>query len=392
MIRIAAWMLLFFCMQAPLLAHELPQRVAVRMIASVQSDALELMLRVPLEAMRDVDFPLTPEGYLLLSEAAPALEEAAGLWIVDNLALQARGEPLAAQHWQARVALPSSRAFNSVATARAHFDAPLLPVDTRIYWQQAMLDVRLVYALADTPAAGELSLDVALRQLGEQTRVELLLAYPDGEEHVLRFDGDVRGLALRPAWWQVVGDFLHEGVLHILGGIDHLLFLVCLVLPLRRLWPVVKAVTAFTVAHSLTLCAAALGWVPAALWFPSLVESIIAASIVFLALENALGRAFHWRWVTAFLFGLAHGFGFASALGDSLQFAQGQPLLALAAFNLGVEAGQLAVLAVLLPVLALLLRRVESERMAVIVISLVVAHTGWHWMTERLELLCGYFF
>lgn len=392
MIRIAAWMLLVCCLQAPLLAHELPQRVAVRMIASLQSDALELMLRVPLEAMRDVDFPLTPEGYLQLSEAAPALEEAAGLWIVDNLVLRARAEPLAAQHWQARVSLPSSRAFASVAAARAHFDTPLLPADTRIYWQQAMLDVRLVYALADTPVAGELSLDVALRQLGEQTRVELLLAYPDGEEHVLRFDGDVRGLPLRPAWWQVAAEFLREGVVHILGGIDHLLFLVCLVLPLRRLWPVVKAVTAFTLAHSLTLCAAALGWVPAVLWFPSLVESIIAASIVFLALENALGRAFRWRWVTAFLFGLAHGFGFAAALGDSLQFAQGQPLLALAAFNLGVEAGQLAVLAVLLPLLALLLRQVESERMAVIVISLVVAHTGWHWMVERLDLLRGYFF
>jgi hypothetical protein len=361
------------------------------MIAGLAPEAVELMVRVPLEAMRDVDFPLTPEGYLQLDTAVPALEQAAGLWIVDNLILREQGRALPVTAWQAKVALPSSRAFDSLAAARAHFLAPPLPADTRIFWRQAVLDVRMRYALQAAPAPGALRLDAALRQLGEETRVELLLVHADGAEHVLRFDGDVSDLPLRPSSWQVIADFLHEGVLHILGGIDHLLFLVCLVLPLRRLWPVVKAVTAFTLAHSLTLCAAALGWVPSALWFPSLVESIIAASIVFLAAENALGRSFRWRWVTAFVFGLAHGFGFASALGDALQYAQGQPVLALAAFNLGVEFGQLAVLLLLLPALAFLLRRVASERTAILVISLLVAHTGWHWMTERLDILSGYF-
>ena len=389
--RIAALLLLSCCLAPPLPAHELPQRVAVRMIADLQPAQLELMLRVPLEAMRDVDFPLTPEGYLVLEEAAPALREAAGLWIVDSLTLRDRGEALAPEAWQARLALPGDRAFASPQAARAHFEDLPLPATTRIYWRQAMLDVRMHYALRAAASPGALTLDVALRDLGETTRVELLLVGEGGDEHVLSFDGDARGLALQPAWTGVLGEFLVEGVVHILGGIDHLLFLVCLVLPLRRLWPLVKAVTAFTVAHSITLCAAALGWVPGALWFPSLVESIIAASIVFLAAENALRSEFRWRWVTAFAFGLAHGFGFASALGDALQFARGQQLVALAAFNLGVELGQLAVLALLLPLFALLLRRVHSERTAIIVISLVVAHTGWHWMSERLDTLSGYF-
>jgi hypothetical protein len=170
------------------------------------------------------------------------------------------------------------------------------------------------------------------------------------------------------------------------------LFLLCLVLPIRRPWPLVGAVTAFTVAHSVTLGAAALGWVPSVLWFPSLVESLIAASIVFLAIENVLRTSFDARYLAAFVFGLAHGFGFASALRESLQFAQGQQLVAIATFNLGVEAGQLLVLTLLLPVFVWLFPRVPSPRALVIVVSLLVGHTGWHWMTERLTALSGYLF
>jgi hypothetical protein len=373
-------------------AHELPKRVRISMIAAVDGTSLELMLRAPLEAMRDVDFPISPEGYLELADARRYLEEAAGLWLVDNLELRERGEVREAGSAAVRVALPGDRAFASLAAARQHFTQPPLPVDTRIYWRQAALDLRLEYELNRPPGAGDLSLDARLRHLGESTRVELLFVDGSGEEQVLAFDGEVRSLVLTPSPWQVAGDFLREGFLHILGGIDHLLFLLCLILPLRELWPMVKAVTAFTVAHSITLGAAALGWIPTPLWFASAVEAVIALSIVFLALENILRTRFSRRWTTAFAFGLVHGFGFASALSESLQFAQGQLLVALASFNLGVELGQLLVLAGVLPLLVLLLRRVPSERIAVIVISTLIAHTAWHWMSERADALSGYFF
>ncbi len=373
-------------------AHELPERVTVRMIASTQENTLDMMVRVPLEAMRDVDFPLTPEGYLILDEAGNALTDAAGLWVVDSLALRVRGQLTPPRDIALRIALPGDRAFATYATARDHFAAPPLPADTQIFWRQAMLDVRLVYPLPTQPTAGDLTLDAAFRQLGATTRVELLFIGPDGDAHNLSFDGDARNLALMPSGWRVAGDFLHEGFVHILGGIDHLLFLLCLVLPLRQPWPLVKAVTAFTVAHSVTLAAAALGWIPTPLWFASLVEAIIALSIVYLALENILRDQVRHRWVTAFVFGLAHGFGFASALRDSLQFAQGQIPVALASFNVGVEIGQLLVLALLLPLSIGFFNRVPSERIALIVISALIAHTGWHWMTERLATLSGYFF
>ena len=135
------------------------------------------------------------------------------------------------------------------------------------------------------------------------------------------------------------------GFLHILDGTDHLLFIACLVIPFRRLRPLVVIVTAFTVAHSITLAAAALGLAPEGLWFPPLVEMLIAVSIVYMALENIVGTNAQRRWIVAFAFGLVHGFGFAFALRESLQFAGSHLATALLAFNVGVELGQLAVLA-----------------------------------------------
>src|SRR6202008_2872821 len=117
---------------------------------------------------------------------------------------------------------------------------------------------------------------------------------------------------------------------------------------------------------------------PDGLWFPPLVEVLIAVSIVYMALENIVGSTLRRRWIIAFAFGLVHGFGFAFALRESLQFAGSHLLTALFAFNVGVELGQVAVLLVLVPVLRLVFRYVP-ERIGVIVLSALVAHTGWHW-------------
>ena len=196
---------------------------------------------------------------------------------------------------------------------------------------------------------------------------------------------------LEPSWTQAALRFVGDGFRHILDGTDHLLFIAALVIPVRRLAPLVGIVTAFTAAHSLTLAASVLGWAPDGLWFPPLVETLIAASIVFMALENMLGLsgssgAPPRRWIVAFLFGLVHGFGFAFALRESLQFAGDHLLLALLSFNVGVELGQVAVLLVLAPVLTLVMRRLP-ERAMVLVLSALIAHTAWHWLAERWDQL-----
>jgi hypothetical protein len=112
-----------------------------------------------------------------------------------------------------------------------------------------------------------------------------------------------------------------------------------------------------------------------------------------MALENIVGGAtVHRRWMIAFGFGLVHGFGFSFALRETLQFAGSHLLTSLVSFNVGVELGQLLVLVLLIPVLELLFRRVVAERMGTIILSALVAHTGWHWMLERWDRLRQYRF
>ena len=136
-------------------------------------------------------------------------------------------------------------------------------------------------------------------------------------------------------------------------------------------------------AHSITLIASAYDLGPNSLWFPPLIETLIATSIVYMAIENIVGARLHRRWLITFGFGLVHGFGFSFALKQTLQFAGSHLLTSLLAFNVGVELGQLLVLILLIPALGLLFSRVVQERMGTIILSALVAHTGWHWMTER---------
>ncbi len=234
-----------------------------------------------------------------------------------------------------------------------------------------------------------------------------------------------QSLALQPAGaWQTLRQYLVDGVWHIWIGYDHILFLLALLLPavlVRRhgrlegaprlpgaITEVVKVVTAFTLAHSITLSLAALQVIT----LPSrLVESAIAASVVIAALNNLRGTK--WRplaaanggrppggasqswggpaidlvqsrlWVLAFCFGLLHGFGFASVLAD-LGLPQGALVLALVGFNLGVEVGQLAIVAVFLPV-AFALRKTRFYQFGVLKIgSLVVAGLASWWLVQRM--------
>ena len=179
------------------------------------------------------------------------------------------------------------------------------------------------------------------------------------------------------------GSFFRLGIEHILTGYDHLLFLGALLLRGGRLLSLFKIITAFTVAHSITLALAVLGLVA----IPErLVESVLAASIVYVALENVFLRdAPSQRWVVSFLFGLVHGFGFASAL-TPLHLPPRHLALALLGFNLGVEGGQALVVALLLPILVWM-RGSRWERRAVQTASGAVALLGFIWFFERLFLV-----
>ena len=363
-------------------AHDIPPTVLVRLFIKPVGATLHVIVRAPLAAMRDINFPVRDSArYLDIPKSEPLLREAAVTWIANALELYEGDSLLTGQITATRISLPSDRSFASYDSAVGHFRAPQLTGTIDLPWPQAVMDVEISYPI--TSPASTFSINPALARLAVRTTTVLRFLPDGGPERAFEYVGDPGLVRLDPRWHQAAWAFVKLGVAHILDGIDHLLFIFCLVIPFRKIRPLIGGVTAFTVAHSITLIGSAFGMAPDTLWFPPLIEVLIALSILYMALENIVGARLERRWVVAFLFGLVHGFGFSFALRRSLQFAGSHLITSLLSFNIGVELGQIFVLLLAIPALALTFRYVVAERMGTIVLSAFVAHTAWHWFTDR---------
>jgi hypothetical protein len=377
--------------QARPAAHEIPTDVLVQAFLKPEGRQLRLLVRVPLIAMRDVDVPTRGPGFLDLTRMDRTLRDAATLWIGDYIELYEGDAKLPYPRLtSARVSLPSDKSFASYDEALAHVMGPPLADDTELYWNQGLLDVLFEYPIQSDRS--EFAIHPAFERLGLRVTTVLRFMSADGVVRAFEMHGDPGLVRMDPRWHQAALRFVALGFWHILDGIDHLLFLLCLVIPFRRFRPLVLVVTAFTVAHSITLIASAYDMAPDALWFPPFVETLIAMSIVYMALENIVSVNLQRRWLITFAFGLIHGFGFSFALREVLQFAGSHLLTSLLSFNIGVEIGQLLVLVLLVPALQVTFRHVVAERIGTIILSALVAHTGWHWMIERGDQLRQYQF
>jgi hydrogenase/urease accessory protein HupE len=173
--------------------------------------------------------------------------------------------------------------------------------------------------------------------------------------------------------------YFRLGVEHILLGFDHLLFVLGIAAAQLRLRPLFGALTAFTLAHSITLCLGVTGVVTVS---PDFVEPLIALSLAYVGIENLVRREVSGRWRVTFAFGLIHGFGFAGALSE-VGLPEGERFAALALFNAGVEVGQIAALAAVLPVLILIERRIRWTRPVLRALSGAVAVAGVFWCVVR---------
>jgi hypothetical protein len=395
-------------------AHEIPNEVTIYTFLKPEGDRLIFLVRAPMEALRDIEVPRKEgvyQGYIDFERVGPAFHDAATMWIADFVKLYEEDRQLPYPEVSAvRASLPGDRSFESYDQALASINGPPLPADTNLIWEEGLLDVAFSFPIESDQS--RFSISPGLTRLGERVNVVLRFLPPGGAERAFDVHGDPGIVRLDPRWHQAALRFTKDGFDHILDGIDHLLFLLALVIPFRRLRSLIVVVTAFTLAHSVTLVASAYGIVPDGLWFPPLVETLIAVSIVYMTFENIVAAtraseggalsqrgkavsqrggavappnvgALNRRWAVAFGFGLIHGFGFSFALRESLQFAGSHLLTSLLAFNVGVELGQLLVLVVLVPVLNLLFRYVVAEKIGTILLSALVAHTGWHWATER---------
>lgn len=392
MARAAFWRLVLTAVMVwtwalPASAHDVPLETEVRAFVKPEGDRLHVLLRLPLSLLLNVDLPKQGPGYLALAHVDEGLARAVAAADKDIVWFE-NGRRLALIASVARISLPSDRSFSDFGTARAHVIGPRLPDSAFVFWNQGYLDAHLEYRIESARPAIALDFRVA-PALRDRLHLDLRYVLPDGQERAFNLRTAQGRVALDPRWYQAAWTFLESGFQHILEGPDHLLFLLCLILPFRRVDAhLVGVVTAFTVTHSITLISAVYGLAPAADWFVPAIETLIAASILYMAIENVLQPRLQRRWLMSAVFGLVHGFGFSFMLQSQLQFAGSNLVLSLLAFNVGVELGQLLVIVVVLSLLSLWRRaKPDSERAIAVIVCALAGHVAWHWTVERFDAL-----
>jgi hypothetical protein len=373
-----------FALCAPLVrSHEFKLDAVVNTFVKIEPTEAHVVVRAPLYLFKNVRFPVKAAEVDIQGSSA-ALERALTL-LQQDVALLEDGRALTARRAVGRLALPSDRSFESFDEAVRHVATPIDP-DTHIVIDQGYVDAHLVYPIRSADAVFALRSSVA-PELGEYLKIAVRYRAESGESRSMVLRGGVGTVDLNPTWISAAASFVAFGVAHIVTGLDHLLFLLCLVIPLRGVRQLLTVITGFTLAHSFTLIGSAFGLAPQGPWFAPFVEVVIAVSIIYMALENIIGVDIRRRVLLTVLFGLVHGFGFSYGLKEDLQFAGSHLLVSLFAFNLGIEFGQILVLAVMLPALAIVTRYLLPGRLGVIILAALVAHVGWHWMIDRWEAL-----
>ncbi len=363
-------------------SHDLPLDRAMNAFVKIDAHQAHLVVRIPLDLLVQVPFPTRGDHYDMagLGSAMPAALRA----ISANMSLwegNVRLTPLSAK---GKFAPPADQSFQTFDAAAATIDGPETTASIGV--GLGYLDVHFVYPIKSAVSAFSIENQIG-SSYGDYTKLAVRLLPLGEDSRAMMLTGASGRVALNPPWYEAGLGFVAMGVQHILSGIDHLLFLLCLVIPFRRIRPLIPVISAFTVGHSLTLIGTAFGLAPKVTWFPPFIETMIAISILYMAVENIIGPNLSRRWIVAGLFGLVHGFGFADVLGEQLQFAGANLLTALFAFNVGIEIGQLIALSIFIPILALVLRGRLDGRMGVSILSAAVALVAWQWMVERAQAL-----
>ncbi len=333
----------------------------------------ELMHRIDLEALRQ-----DPGGL--------------GRMVAEGHRFAVDGAPLTAVVEKVRVtpALKQSP-FATLEEAKRSFEGPLYPEDEEAaFVGDLVVDVQLRYRSGDDADSYEVSSTLNPGLEGQEETANLLLDYyPGSDPQVFR----VRGLLAEPvevsrSYLTAALSFVVDGIRHILEGLDHVLFVLCLTIGAFTLGQLLWRVTGFSIGHTITLIAGFFGYVPSGAWFIPAVETGIALSIIYAAAIALANKPVGATVVVTVLIGLLHGLGFSFVLHEILQINAPNLWQSLLAFNVGIELGQLAIVVLVYPLLWLIARAnpkwATMSRWAIALPCILIAAV---WTGERVLLL-----
>ena len=361
-----------------------PEVVNITVFSRIDAHRLELLVRVPLAAIKDIQFPTRGDGDTLdLPMLKSMLPGAARYWVARAFDVSDNRQALPVpQVADTRVSISGDQSFDSYRSAASHFSDPELPADEQLFWQQTWFDIRYLYELP----AGEPRVVVTPRvaDLGVRVSTRLTTIGAAGPPRTLSFDGDPGPIDLEPHTVDTLTQFLSRGARFVAGSADILLLLFCLVLPFRRYRQSSPVLISFAAALVVALALVAAGATPRTVWFGPLVDVVATICILLAALANIVGRVTPRRRA---LFGLGAGAVFgcftAAALEPQLQFGGTHVAVAELAFGAGVVLAVTLVAGLLLPVTVLLFSFARVELLERVIVSALAADTAWSWLVDR---------
>lgn len=366
-------------------AHDIPSEMVLHGFVKPDDNRLHFLVRLPLIMLQNITLPTRGPGYVDLSQVDTRLKKVAAA-ISREIEFFEKGRPLTFDRFRARISQESDTSFETYATALANIEGPGLPLKTNVFWNQGFVDVHLEYPIHSDDSG--FSLNMRLSGFGKIIKLRLQFIPPEGKTRIYELAGGFGRLALDPRWHQAAWLFVKLGCMNLLNSLDPLLFIFCLVIPLRRIGDLLKVIIAFSAAHSIALLISANGvLVISGAWFPAFLETLIAASIFYVAIENIVRHDLRYRWIIAGVFGLAYGFKFWFGLDHNLQFAGAHTWLSVLSYNAGIELAQNLLLLMVIPALTLLFKAPLIKSFGVMILSVVLAHTAWHWMLQRGNVL-----